>query len=226
MRELLFLFLIIPCILSAQKKDKVDKIAFCGVLLKSKEKISSYYHQQFQFLNISEGDTIVDIGAGSGWYEGAFSAISELKELTFILVDINPKCLNEKKVNNMISHYSKVKGDSITHRFQIVQNTPDSLQVPLNRFNKVWMLNTLHEIPDQSKMIRDIYAILKTGGEIIVLENPPKKEGQLHGVCRMPLLSFEKINSLFTSNGFQFSEKIDIIRKRNSDIQMLRFIKQ
>ncbi|HYK54917.1 MAG TPA: hypothetical protein VEV15_00435, partial [Flavisolibacter sp.] len=112
MRTLL-LFLIFPCILLAQKKDKVDKIAFCGVLLKSKEKISSYYHQQFQFLNISEGDTIVDIGAGSGWYEGAFSAISELKELTFILVDINPKCLNEKKVNNMISHYSKVKRDSI-----------------------------------------------------------------------------------------------------------------
>ena len=87
------------------------------------------------------------------------------------------------------------------------------------------MLDTLHEIPDQSKMIRDIYAILKTGGEIIILENPPKKEGQLHGGCRMPLLSFERINTLFTSNGFQFSEKIDIIRKRNSDMQMLRFIK-
>ena len=222
----LLLFLIFPCVLSAQKKDKVDKIAFCGASAKSKEGISNYFHQQFQFLNVSEGDTIVDIGAGSGWYEGAFSAASELKELTFVLVDINPKCLNEKKVNNMISHYSKVKGDSITYRFQIVQNTPDSLHLPLNQFNKVWMLNTLHEIPDQSKMIRDIHAILKTGGEIIVLENPPKKEGQLHGGCKKPLLSFEKITSLFTANGFQFSEKLDIIRKRNSDVQMLRFIKQ
>lgn len=226
MRGLLFSFLIFPCILSAQKKDKVDKIAFCGVPMKSKEKISSYYHQQFQFLHVSEGDTIVDIGAGSGWYEGAFSAVSELKELTFVLVDINPKCLNEEKVNHMISHYSKVKGDSITYRFQIVQNTPDSLHLPLDQFNKVWMLNTLHEIPDQSKMIKDIHAILKTGGEIIVLENPPKKEGQLHIGCKKPLLPFEKLTSLFIANGFQFSEKIDIIRKRNSDIQMLRFVKQ
>lgn len=222
----LLLFLFFPCLLFAQKKDKVDKIAFCGAKAQNKEKLISYFQQQFQFLHVAEGDTIVDIGAGSGWYEGAFSAASELKELTFVLVDINPKCLNEEKVNNMISHYSKVKGDSITYRFQIVQNTPDSLHLPLNQFNKVWMLNTLHEIPDQSKMIRDIYAILKTGGEIIILENPPKKEGELHIGCKKPLLSFEKLTSLFIANGFQFSEKLDIIRKKMSDIQMLRFIKQ
>jgi ubiquinone/menaquinone biosynthesis C-methylase UbiE len=225
MYKLGLLVLLIPFAAFAQKKDKVDKIDFCGVQLKTKENIAGYYKEQFDFLKVADGDTIVDIGAGSGWYEGAFSAVSDAKDLNFILVDINLKCLNEQKIHNMLVHYSSVKGDSIRHSFQIVQNTTDSLWLPLNRFKKIWMLNTLHEIPDQGKMIRDIHAVLKEGGEIVILENPPKKEGQLHGGCKKPLLSFEQIKTLFTSNGFLFAEKIDIIRKRNSAIQMLRFVK-
>jgi ubiquinone/menaquinone biosynthesis C-methylase UbiE len=107
-----------------------------------------------------------------------------------------------------------------------VQNTADSLWLPLDRFKKIWLLNTLHEIPDQEKMIKDMAAVLRTGGEVVILENPPKYEGQLHGGCHKPLLSFEKIYALFTSNGFQFAERKDIIRKRNSDILMARFIKK
>jgi len=226
LRLLLFTTLLLPSALYSQKKDKVDRIAFCGVQLKNREKVKEYYQPQFDFLQVAEGDTIVDIGAGSGWYEGGFSAVSDFKNLTFILVDINAKCLNEQKVKNMVAYYAAVKRDTISNRFQIVQNTPDSLWLPLGGFQKVWMMNTLHEIPDQTKMAKDIYAILKTGGEAVILENPPKREGDLHGGCKMPLLSFEKIKELFTTNGFRFGEKIDIVRKRNSDIQMLRFVKE
>jgi ubiquinone/menaquinone biosynthesis C-methylase UbiE len=225
MWRLLLISVLIPTLALAQKKDKVEKLSFCGWRMNDKEKAREYLQSQFDFLNVQEGDTIVDIGAASGSFEGVFLSVSDFEDVSFILVDINPGCLNQQKVNNMLAHYSKLKGDSIKNTFQLVQNTPDSLWLPLNRFQKVWMLNTLHEIPDQEKMIRDIYAVLKPGGEVTILENPPKREGQLHGGCHKPLLSFEKMNALFTSGGFQLDGRKDIIRKRSSDVLMLRFIK-
>ena len=216
----------LPLSLQAQKKSKIDKQGFCGWQMNDKGKISSYFRAQFDFLNVQEGDTIVDIRAQSGTLEGCFLSVNDLKTVSFILVDIDSGCLNQQKLKNMIAHYSKVKGDSIQNRFQIVQNTPDSLWLPLNNYREVWLFNTLHEIPDQQKMIRDISSVLKPGGEVVILENPPEHEVQLHGGCHKPLLSFEKINRMFASNGFWFVDKKEIIRKRNSDILMARYIKE
>ncbi len=62
------------------------------------------------------------------WHEGVLSAISPLQHLHFFLVDsFNGDCLNETKVNNMKAYYSLQKGDTITNRFTIVNNTVDSL---------------------------------------------------------------------------------------------------
>ena len=218
-------FLLFPLLLHAQKKTKIDKLEFCGWRMNDPEKIRSHFQQQFDFLNVHEGDTIVDIGAQSGTYEGCFLSVNDLKTVSFILVDIDSACLNQHKVNNMIAHYSKLKNDSIKNNFQIVRNTPDSLCLPLNRYQKLWLFNTLHEVPDQAKMVRAICSVLKPKGELIILENPPKYEGQLHGGCHKPLLSFEKINELFIANGFQFAGRKDIVRKRNSDILMVRYFK-
>jgi len=220
------LLLMLSLCVSAQNKNKIDKLKFCGWQLNDKQKISSNFKEQFDFLNVQEGDTIVDIGAQSGTYEGCFLAVNNFKTVRFLLVDIDSSCLNQEKVNNMIAHYSKVKGDSIRNSFQIVQNTPDSLWLPLNQYRKVWLFNTLHELPDQPKMIKDIHAILKTGGEITILEIPAKYEGQLHGGCHKPLLSLEKINALFASNGFRFSDKKLVAQKKHFDVFMARYIKE
>ena len=77
-----------------------------------------------------------------------------------------------------------------------------------------------------TKNDKDISSILKRGGEIVILENPPEHEGQLHGGCHKPLLSFENINRMFTSNGFRFVDKKEIVRKRNFDILLARYIKE
>jgi ubiquinone/menaquinone biosynthesis C-methylase UbiE len=222
----LFALVVFPFCLHAQKKNKVNKLPFCGWQLNDKKRISSNFKEQFDFLHVNEGDTIVDIGAQSGTYEGCFLAVNNFKTVRFILVDIDTSCLNGQKVNNMIAHYSKVKGDSIRNSFQIVQNTPDSLWLPLNAYRKVWLFNTLHEIPDQQKMVKDIKTILKQGGEITILEIPAKYEGQLHGGCHQPLLTLEKINALFSSNGFRFIDKKLVARKKHFDVFMARYIKE
>src|SRR6476659_10757924 len=111
-RIYLLLLVILPLCVLAQRKKKIDKLKFCGWQLNDKQKISSNFKDQFDFLNVQEGDTIVDIGAQSGTYEGCFLAVNNFKTIRFLLVDIDNSCLNQEKVNNMIDHYSKVKGDS------------------------------------------------------------------------------------------------------------------
>jgi ubiquinone/menaquinone biosynthesis C-methylase UbiE len=225
MRIIVIIFLVaLPVLSYAQKK--VDRIKFCGVSYTDAEKMKEQLQEQFDFLKIAEGDTIVDIGAASGWYEGAFSVHSPLQKLHFILVDIDSSCLNKTKVDNMISHYSKLKGGPITHQFILVNNTVDSLHLPQNQFSKVWLMNVLHEIPDGKKMVGDIYNILRMGGELVVLEFMPKKPGQLHGGCHMPLRNMEEWKALLKDQGMQFVEHIEVLKDRGrSRIALMRFRK-
>lgn len=65
--------------------------------MKNKKGIKAYMQPQFDFLRVQEGDTIVDIGAQSGSYEGCFLSVNDFQKLSFVLVDIDPKCLNQRK---------------------------------------------------------------------------------------------------------------------------------
>src|ERR1700712_3360077 len=116
--------------------------------------MASQMQDQFDFLKLSENDTIVDIGAASGWYEGAFSAGNNFRHIHFILVDIDTNCLNARKLAAMTAHYSQLKGSPITNSFTLVNNTPDSLFLPASTYGKVWLLNVFHEIDDKPKMLR------------------------------------------------------------------------
>jgi ubiquinone/menaquinone biosynthesis C-methylase UbiE len=125
----------------------------------------------------------------------------------------------------MITHYSTVKGETITNKFKIVNNTVDSLWLPLNHFKKVCIFNTLHEIPAKEKMVRDINKILQVGGEVIVMELVPRKPNELHVGCHKPLLTTEQLNTLFTSNGFALRDKVELSPYKRSAIQMIKYVK-
>jgi ubiquinone/menaquinone biosynthesis C-methylase UbiE len=222
---ILIFFIIAGLPALSQKKNKASKIAFCGVTANDKEFIRKNFQPQFDFLQLKENDTLVDIGAGSGWYEGALSTITPFTNLTFYLVDIDENCLNATKVNNVISHYSKVKGAPITNHFTVINNTTDSLWLPTHTFKKICILNTLHEIPDLHKIVWDMNNILQPGGEVIVLEMIPRKQNELHGGCHKPLLTFEQLNTLFSNNGFTSKDRIELQQYTRSPIQMIRYVK-
>jgi ubiquinone/menaquinone biosynthesis C-methylase UbiE len=220
------LLLTLIALTARAQKSKVERIPFCGKVIRDKAEMISQLQEQFHFLNVQEGDTIVDIGAASGWYEGAFSAASELRNVHFVLVDVDSNCLNQRKVDNMVAHYSGVKGSPITNQFRLVNNSYDSLFLPLATYKKVWLLNVLHEIPDPGKMISSICNILQSGGEITLLEMIPKKPGALHGGCRKPLLSLQQWQALFESNGFRYKEDVQVTRVKNRmTVNMVRFVK-
>lgn len=227
-KTLLLVLLSVPILLISQENEKIKKLPFCGFSMKDTIKMKQQCGRQLDFLQIQSNDTIVDIGAQSGSYEGMLSAIGQFENVTFMLVDIDTNCLNSDKVHNMITHYESVKGKKFTHNFWIINNTQDSLWLPKGTFKKVWILNTLHEISDKEKMIRNICNVLASGGELIITELMPTAKHPNHGGCKKPLLTKNEIEKICSQNGFVFKEEIInpvAVKKMPNPMYMFRYLK-
>jgi ubiquinone/menaquinone biosynthesis C-methylase UbiE len=212
-----------------QNEEKVKKLKFCGYKYKDSALLRKHFEQQLAFLQINSGDTIVDIGSSSGAYIGAINVIADFKNTHFILVDIDSNCLNSTKVNNMIAHYQNLRGTPFNNSISFVVNTTDSLYLPLNSKRKLWIFNTLHEIPDKAAMIKQMAAVLQTGGEIIIAELMATEKRKIHTGCNKPLMSDDEIKKLMDAAGFDF-KNVAInpvpIKKMKNPYCLFRFIKQ
>ena len=187
--------------------ERIKKLKFCGYKISDTAFIRKQYDQQLYFMRINDGDTVIDVGTSSGSYIGALNTIGVFKNVHFILIDIDSNCLNRVKVNNMISYYQQLHGAPFANTFSIVLNTPDSLNLPLKRYKKIWIMNTLHEIDDKGKMAKQIADVLQPGGELIVAEMLATEKITIHGGCHKPLMSADEIIKLFAGYGFKLSAK-------------------
>jgi ubiquinone/menaquinone biosynthesis C-methylase UbiE len=222
------IFLALSFTAGAQQKPKKN-LAFCGFRFVDTAVLRHQFEKQLAFLRISDNDTIVDIGSSSGAMEGCLGAIGNFSQVNFILVDIDSNCLNRQRVNNMIDHYAGLKGEPLGADFTIINNTPDSLYLPSHSYRHAWLMNTLHEIPDKQKMANDINAILKPGGELILLEILSRPGHTRHGGCKQPLLDEHEIKRIFEENGFTQTETLwnpTNAKKFHNPYYMVRFIKK
>ncbi|MEO8174219.1 MAG: methyltransferase domain-containing protein [Sediminibacterium sp.] len=192
---------------NAQQKPN-KRLSFCGWKYTDTSFIRSAFGKKLEFLRITNGETIVDVGSSSGAFEGSISVIGNFNKVNFVLVDIDTNCLNQQRVNNMIDYHSQVRGTPIPATFSIVQNTVDSLYLPLNTYKKVLLMNTLHEVPDKQKIVRDICAVLQKGGELILDELVARPKHTIHGGCKQPLMDEAEIKTLFEQNGFRQADTL------------------
>jgi ubiquinone/menaquinone biosynthesis C-methylase UbiE len=212
-----------------RNEEKVKKLKFCGYKYKDSSMLRKHFEQQLAFLQINDRDTIVDVGSSSGSYIGCLNVIAEFKNAHFILVDIDSNCLNSTKVSNMISHYEGIRGKPFDNSISFVVNTVDSLWLPLNRYKKMWIFNTLHEIPDKAGIIRQMSAVLQPGGEIIIAELLPTEKRKIHGGCNEPLMTEEEIKVLMNNLGFDFKNVAVnplAVKKIRNPYCLFRFVKR
>jgi SAM-dependent methyltransferase len=222
------LLLIIAICFGQQNEEKVKKLKFCGYRYKDSALLRSHFEQQLAFLQIQYGDTIVDVGTSSGALIGCMNVIADFKNAHFILVDIDSTCLNTAKVNNMIAYYENVKGASFNNSISFVVNTTDSLYLPLNSKKKLWIFNTLHEIPDKSAIIKQMAVVLQTGGELIIAEVMATEKNKIHGGCKYPLMTEDEIKKLMETAGFDFKDMVINpipVKKRRNPYYLFRFVK-
>jgi ubiquinone/menaquinone biosynthesis C-methylase UbiE len=203
----LILFTFSVAICQSEQPGKSKKPFFCGYKFKDTAVLRTQgVYAQLPFLHVNNGDTIVDIGSSSGALDGAFCAAGSFENVHFVLVDIDSNCLNAPKVNDMINYYTNVKGAALENTFSLVVNNPDSLMLPLHHYSHVWMFNTLHEIDNKEGIAKQMTAILRPGGELIIAEILATPKRPIHAGCKKKLMSKDEIITLFNDEGLVFKE--------------------
>jgi ubiquinone/menaquinone biosynthesis C-methylase UbiE len=190
--------------------------------IKYSKKEKQIFENEFSKFKLSDRDTLVDIGAGSGindelifkFYPNAY----------FILEDIDAKYLKESKYYIKVGHQKKYFKD----RSVKILGTPDSVPLPSEKYKNILCRTSLHEFSNPDKMLQEIKRIISVAGQLIIVEGVPEFEGQIQKTCGKKLLTKAQIITLLEANGFKLISA-DLVEapyaKNGGTANLLRFKK-
>ena len=203
---LLILSFLLAISCSAQKLHMVK--GYCGIYYYTMEDLLRQKQAELDFYQFRPGQVVASIGAQCGHWEAAYAAATD--SVLFYLEDIDTSFFNARQVSFAWHYYDSLRGRPMTCRYTLVTGTTASTGLPEGVFDKILIINSFHEFSEKAKMLADLKAKLKPGGILYIDESVPRKPGQLHGVCKMPMLSPEEMTSLLAANGFAPAGTLDI----------------
>lgn len=180
----------------------------CGPVLKKSQT------QTFDFLNqylgIHSGDTFAEIGASSGYYDGAMAVY--LEDVTFYLQDIDKGCLNEDNLKRVLKYYSKFKGEPIesSNTFHIAIGTETNTNLPENTFDVIYCNATYHALNHPDSILLDLYLSLKSDGTLSIRDEfvmDGKKQFCNDKKCGNELVHFEDFMNTMQQCGFKLIDQ-------------------
>jgi ubiquinone/menaquinone biosynthesis C-methylase UbiE len=147
---------------------------------------------------------IASIGCGGGLWEIAWAF--ELDNVHFYLQEINESLLNEIEVENTIQYFEKKYNKTTNCTFKIVIGNSKKTKLPTNFFDKVLLINSLHEFEEQPIMLAECHRILKPNGQLVIEEQLAQYTGELHKGCGKRLFLEEELIQIVKKSGFQLCE--------------------
>ena len=149
-----------------------------------------------QNMGVSPGDTIADIGAGSGYHVFKIAPLAD-KGLIYA-VDI------QKEMLNAIRDQNKSTGAT---NIELVKGTEQSVNLPENSVDKILMVDVYHEFNYPKKMLASMRKALRKNGTIYLIEYRGEDES-------IPIKKLHKMTEAqavkeFEANGFRLKENID-----------------
>jgi ubiquinone/menaquinone biosynthesis C-methylase UbiE len=160
-----------------------------------------------ELLNFKKGDTIADIGCGSGYYSYRFSKMVG-EEGKVYAIDIKERHLD---FINEFTEKNNIKN------IRTIVSEEDDISLD-NKVDYVFMCSLYHIIygvfpePVRSKLINSIKDVLKHDGRLIIVDNGPVEDENLpyHG----PFITKELIIYQLAYYGFTFEKYEQIIPQR------------
>ncbi|CAN5614548.1 class I SAM-dependent methyltransferase [soil metagenome] len=150
-------------------------------------------------LKISEGKTVADIGAGSGWFTvRAAKRVGEKGKV--FAVEINQEYINY--INN------RAKKENFSN-IETVLGTEDNPKLPENAVDAVLILKTYHEIAQPVKILQNLRKSLKQGAFIGVIDR--NGNGDDHGIAK------ETVIDEFRRAGFSLVDQYDFVKPDGMD---------
>jgi ubiquinone/menaquinone biosynthesis C-methylase UbiE len=155
--------------------------------------------------NLQPNETIASIGASSGVWEIWFA--SQVEGLTFYLQDIDPLNCNQEEINDGVTYFEKLVGKKNTGKFIPIIGTQTATNLPQNTFDKVLIINSLHEFKSPTVILQDIHKILKPNGKLFIEEQIAKFSGEIHEGCGKQLFTENELIEILEKYCFQLIEK-------------------
>jgi len=129
----------------------------------------NYYESEAKALKLTKGDTIVSVGAGSGWREFMYSVFYD--SITFYLEDLDTSCITCSKIRNTyLPKYSKIKGSKITASFIPATGNETEIKINSNKANMILIIGAYHHFTNDMAIVRECFRILKPNGRLVIHE--------------------------------------------------------
>ena len=154
--------------------------------------------------NFQPNEIIASIGASSGVWEIWFA--SQVEGLTFYLQDIDLLNCNEEEIEYGVKYYEKLLQKSISGKFIPIIGTQTATNLPKNTFDKVLIINSLHEFETPELILQDIHKILKTNGQLFIEEQIANFSGEIHEGCGKRLFTENELSDVLNKCGFEVNE--------------------
>ena len=155
--------------------------------------------------NFQQNEIIASIGASSGVWEIWFA--SQVNYLTFYLQDIDPQNCNQEEINYGVKYYEKLLQKPILGTFIPIIGAQSATNLPKNTFDKVLIINSLHEFEMPELILHDIQKILKSNGKLFIEEQLTKFSGEIHEGCGKRLFTENELIDKLKKCGFELTDR-------------------
>ena len=133
--------------------------------------------QVMSLLGISDGKSVADIGAGSGWFTTV--AAKQVGPTGKVLaVDINPEAIayiNKRAQEEGLSNITTIMGSA------------DNPNLPAGSVDAVLLLKTYHEVARPVDLMRNLHGALRPDARVGIIDR--KGNGENHGVDTKVVIS-------------------------------------
>jgi hypothetical protein len=152
-------------------------------------------------------ETIASVGASSGVWEIWFA--SQVDNLTFYLQDIDPLNCNQEEIDYGINYYEKLLQKKINGKFIPIIGTHQKTNLPVIFFDKILIINSLHEFLFVNEILQDIKKCLKASGKLFIEEQITKTSGEIHEGCGKSLFTQDELVDCLHRSGFDLVEIVE-----------------
>lgn len=191
----------------------------CGSFYESMVHLYKVRQAELDFYQFKSGQTVASIGAQCCHIEAAYAATTD--SVTFYLEDIDSSKFKKEQADFVWSYYAKLRGRPMTSNYKMILGDEKSTSLPENTFDKILIINSFHEFTFVPEMLTDIKNKLKPHGILYIDEALPKREGQLHGICNLPMLTSEETIAVFEKNGFLYVNGIDFNYRQKNPVRKI-----
>lgn len=157
------------------------------------------------------------MGASGGVWEIWFA--SQVDNLTFYLQDIDSLNCNQKEIDYGVKYYEKLLNKPIIGQFIPIIGNQYQTNLPVNFFDKILIINSLHEFLFVNKILQDIKNCLKFSGKLFIEEQVTKISGEIHEGCGKRLFTQNELIMCLEGNGFELVEIVD----KNDEVFIFKF---